>query len=47
MIFFLFFNLFHFRFTFSLLEDTNWYRVPENLITDPLIWGRNRGCDFY
>jgi hypothetical protein len=42
-----FFILFFFRFTFALLEDTNWFKVPSDLTADPLIWGRNRGCDFF
>lgn len=35
------------NFTFSLLEDTNWFKIAENAKTDPLAWGRNRGCDFF
>jgi proprotein convertase subtilisin/kexin type 5 len=35
------------QFTFSLLEDTNWYKVREGMKPDPLIWGKDKGCEFF
>ncbi len=33
-------------FTVALLKDTGfWDDVNENL-TDPIYWGKNKGCDF-
>lgn len=33
------------RFTFTLLEDTGFYRLMEHK-ADETKWGKNKGCDF-
>ncbi|CAD8091415.1 unnamed protein product [Paramecium primaurelia] len=34
------------EFTFALLEDTGFYRVTKH-VSDVLLWGLDKGCDFY
>lgn len=35
------------KFTFALLEDTNWYKVINWDAFDPVNWGKGKGCDFF
>lgn len=35
------------KFTFALLEDTNWFKIVNYSAFEPMSWGKNKGCDFY
>lgn len=32
--------------TFALFKDSGWYVVDDSN-AEPLVWGYNKGCDFY
>ena len=33
-------------FTIALLKDTGFYDDVNENLTDPIYWGKNKGCDF-
>ena len=34
-------------FDIAILQDTNWFQVVNASKYDIIVWGRNRGCDFF
>ncbi len=34
------------KFNVALLRDSGWYAEVDETMADPMIWGKNLGCDF-
>jgi hypothetical protein len=39
-------NSFISRFTLALLNSTGWYFSVNNTLSEPMVWGKNKGCGF-
>jgi hypothetical protein len=39
-------NSFISNFTLALLDSTGWYTAVNYLGSEPMTWGKNKGCDF-